>query len=496
MENRGLETLLAVTVVAALAPTIVAALPRPRPPQVVVLIFCGIIIGPAVLGLGDTGSIRLLANVGLGFLFLLAGYELDPALLRQHAGKLAIAGWLISALLAVAAVGGLASAGYVRDYVPIGLALTTTALGTLLPILKDNDLLGGKFGRYVLAAGAAGELLPILVISLFLTRRGEFSAVASILTVCFAGLLLAAIPRVLGKDRVRRMVRQGQRTATAQTTLRWSIVLLLVLLVIAADFGLDVVLGALVAGIVLRNWSRWIGVDLTPLEHGLDAVGYGLFIPIFFVSSGMTLDVASIVANPLRMLVFLALLLIVRGLPALLIYRRVLPLRQRAEMTFITATTMPLLIALAEIGLSDGVMIPANAAALVGAGTLSVLIYPLVAIAVARTAGGNGGSPHRAGKSRKPESAGLRPLPQAGDALADPDAHGGGRLPAAAPLQLVQQRGGDPGARAAERVADRDRAAVDVDQVRVALELVDHGDRLGRERLVDLEQGQLVDVPA
>ncbi len=406
MENRGLETLLAVTVVAALAPTIVAALPRPRPPQVVVLIFCGIIIGPAVLGLGDTGSIRLLANVGLGFLFLLAGYELDPALLRQHAGKLAIAGWLISALLAVAAVGGLASAGYVRDYVPIGLALTTTALGTLLPILKDNDLLGGKFGRYVLAAGAAGELLPILVISLFLTRRGEFSAVASILTVCFAGLLLAAIPRVLGKDRVRRMVRQGQRTATAQTTLRWSIVLLLVLLVIAADFGLDVVLGALVAGIVLRNWSRWIGVDLTPLEHGLDAVGYGLFIPIFFVSSGMTLDVASIVANPLRMLVFLALLLIVRGLPALLIYRRVLPLRQRAEMTFITATTMPLLIALAEIGLSDGVMIPANAAALVGAGTLSVLIYPLVAIAVARTAGGNGGrptGPARAGSQSQPD---------------------------------------------------------------------------------------------
>ena len=158
-------------------------LPRPRPPQVVVLIFCGIVIGPAVLGLGDTHSIRLLANVGLGFLFLLAGYELDPALLRQHAGKLAIGGWLLSALLAIAAVGGLASAGFVRDYVPIGLALTTTALGTLLPILKDNDLLAGPFGRYVLAAGAAGELLPILVISLFLTRRGEFSAVASILAV-------------------------------------------------------------------------------------------------------------------------------------------------------------------------------------------------------------------------------------------------------------------------------------------------------------------------
>jgi Kef-type K+ transport system membrane component KefB len=230
MQDKGLETLLAVTVVAALAPTVVSMLPRPRPPQVVVLIFCGIIIGPAVLGLGDTHSIKLLANVGLGFLFLLAGYELDPALLRQHAGKLAIGGWLISAVLAIAAAAGLTTVGFVRDYVPIGLALTTTALGTLLPILKDNDLLGGPFGRYVLAAGAAGELLPILVISLFLTRRGEFAAVVSILTVLFAGLLLAVIPRVLGKERLRAMVKQGQRTATAQTTLRWSIVLLLVLL--------------------------------------------------------------------------------------------------------------------------------------------------------------------------------------------------------------------------------------------------------------------------
>jgi hypothetical protein len=98
----------------------------------------------------------------------------------------------------------------------------------------------------------------------------------------------------------------------------------------------------------------------------------------------MALDVKSIAQNPLRLLVFFVLLLVVRGLPSLLVYRRALPLRQRAEMTFITATTMPLLIALAAIGLSTGVMIPANAAALVGAGVLSVLVFPLIAIALAR----------------------------------------------------------------------------------------------------------------
>jgi Kef-type K+ transport system membrane component KefB len=399
MDTKGLGTLLAVTLVAALAPIISAALPRPRVPQVVILILCGVLIGPSGLGLVDAASITLLANVGLGFLFLLAGYELDPQLLREHAGKLAMAGWVISAILAVGTVAALGSAGYVRDFVPVGLALTTTALGTLLPILHDNNMLSGKFGRYGLAAGAVGELFPIVAISLFLTNRGEFAAIASIVAVGVAAVLLAALPRVIGADRLRAVIRQGQR-ATAQTTLRWSIVLLLVLLVAAERFGLDVVLGAVLAGMVLRSWTRRMGVDVVPLEEKLDAVGYGFFIPVFFVSSGMTLDVQAIAEAPLRLLAFLVLLLVVRGLPSLLVYRRALPLRQRVEMTFITATTMPLLVALAAIGLSDGIMIPANAAAMVGAGVLSVLIYPSIAAAVARRGGGASVRPDPAAAGR------------------------------------------------------------------------------------------------
>jgi Kef-type K+ transport system membrane component KefB len=380
---QGLESLLVVTLVAALTPMIVAAIPGPGIPQVVILILAGILIGPHGLGVADTTGIQLLSNVGLGFLFLLAGYELDPRLLRAHAGRLAITGWVISAVIAVGTVAILGSLGFLRAFVPIGLALTTTALGTLLPILHDHHMLSGDFGRYVLAAGAVGELFPIVAISLFLTERGEFVAVASILAVGVIAILLTLVPRIIGPARVRAVIRQGRR-ATSQTTLRWSIVLLLLLLVAAQRFGLDVVLGALLAGMVLRSWTHGIDIDVTPLEGKLDAVGYGFFIPVFFVASGMALDVQSIAQNPLRLLVFFALLLVVRGLPSLLVYRRALPLRQRAEMTFITATTMPLLIALAAIGLSTGVMIPANAAALVGAGVLSVLVYPLIAIALAR----------------------------------------------------------------------------------------------------------------
>jgi Kef-type K+ transport system membrane component KefB len=383
--NQGLVDLVAVGLVAALAPLLVAILPGPRIPQVVIFLVGGVVIGPHVLGLAETSNIQLLANIGLGFLFLLAGYELDPALLRQQPGRLAISGWLISAVIAVGVVWGLATAGYIKDYVPVGLALTTTALGTLLPILRDNHMLTGRFGQHVYAAGATGELFPILIIAVFLTQRGHFVALASVAAVGLLALALSAAPWLARSVTVQRIIREGQ-DATGQTTLRWAVVLLFALLAVASRFGLDVVLGALLAGMVLRAWTRRFHMDTENLERKFDAVGYGIFIPIFFISSGMTLDVKAISQDPVRTLLLFVLLLIVRGLPSLLVYRHVLGARQRVEMTFITATTLPLLIALAEIGQRDGVMLPATAAALVGAGVLSVLVYPLIAVGLHRSA--------------------------------------------------------------------------------------------------------------
>ena len=337
------------------------------------------LIGPHVLGLAETENIQLLSDVGLGFLFLLAGYELDPLLLRQRPGRLAITGWVMSALTRGRRDGTAVLAGYVKDYVPVGLALTTTALGTLLPILRDNGMLGGQFGRHVFAAGAVGELFPILIIAVFLTKRGHFIALASVVLVGVLAIVLSLVPWLARSTAVKRIIDEGQ-DATAQITLRWAVVLLFALLAFASRFGLDVVLGAMLAGIVLRIWTRRLNLDTESLERKFDTVGYGIFIPIFFISSGMTIDLTAIIHSPLRLLVLFALLLVVRGLPSLLIYRHDLGPRQRLEMTFITATSLPLLIALAEIGEQDGVMLPATAAALVGAGVLSVLIFPLVAV--------------------------------------------------------------------------------------------------------------------
>src|SRR5215217_8263060 len=378
--GQALSSLFVVALVAALAPLVVGVLARLRVPQVVVLIIGGVVIGPQVLGWAEPASIELVTNVGLGFLFLLAGYELNLTLFRQKAGWLALVGWAVSVVLALAVAGLLEAAGLVRAFVPVALALTTTAMGTLLPILRDNDMLGGRFGRYLLAAGAVGELFPVLAIALFLGASSEFVALVSLLAVAVLALVLSFAPRLIRGSRLERILREGEG-ATAQTTVRLTVVLLLLLLVVAETFGLDVVLGAFLAGIVLRRWAP--GGHHVP-EEKLDAIGYGFFIPLFFVASGMTLDVRSIAEAPLRLVAFFLLLLVIRGVPSLLLYRRDLPGVQRAQMMLLTATALPLLVALSEIGLRNGTMLRENAAALVGAGALSVLVFPTVAVAIER----------------------------------------------------------------------------------------------------------------
>jgi Kef-type K+ transport system membrane component KefB len=376
----GLVGLLVVSVVSALAPFISALIPKIRLPQVVVLIVGGVIVGPHVLALAEPASLELIANVGLGFLFLLAGYELDVALVRKHVGRQAVIAWFITAGLSVLVTGFLAYTGFIRAYVPVAIALTTTALGALLPILRDNDMLSGRFGTFILSAGAVGEFLPIVSIALFLSANGRFLGLVSLVAMfAFAGLA-SLLPR-LGFLRRFSSVASAGEDATSQTTLRMTVALLFALLVVASNFGLDVVLGAFLAGVVL---GRWAPGNVDSLEAKLDAVGYGFFIPVFFVTSGMSLDLPSIAENPLRMLVFFVLLLAVRGLPALFLYRRDLVLGERFQMVLLTATALPLLVALSEIGLSTGEMLPENAAALVGAGVLSVMVFPGVAVMLHR----------------------------------------------------------------------------------------------------------------
>jgi Kef-type K+ transport system membrane component KefB len=376
----GLQELLVVAFVSALAPLVAALVPHQRIPQVVLLLLGGMLIGPHGLGIDSTQELELVANVGLGFVFLLAGFEIDATLLVSRAGRLAAVAWVVALVAALGVVGILWATGYVHAFVPVALALTTSALGTVLPILREQGMLGGAWGRYFLASGAAGELFPILAIAIFLGVHSSFAAIVSITAIAGIGLALAWAPKVLRGSRVHTLVAEGADT-TGQTTVRWSILLLIALLVLAGEFGLDVVLGAFLAGVVLRVWTPG-GAEA--FQAKLDAIGYGFFIPVFFVVAGMAVDVGSILEAPDRVCVFFVLLLLVRGAPVLLVYRRALALRRRTQLMLCTATTLPLIVALTQIGLENGTMLPENAAALVGAGVLSVLVFPLLAVILRR----------------------------------------------------------------------------------------------------------------
>ena len=376
----GLQTLLVIAAISAVAPIIAIVLPGQRIPQLILLIVGGVIIGPEVLGLTIRPEIELIANVGLGMVFLLAGLEIDPAMIRDRTGRLAVIAWTTSLVIAAAVSGVLDALDYVDAFTAVALALTTTALGTVLPILREKGMLGGEFARYFLATGAAGELFPVIAIAIFLSVNSRFSALISLAAIALVAVLLAASARLVQGRRLASIVFSGA-DATSQTTLRLTIVLLLGLLVLAAEFGLDVVMGAFLAGVVLRRWTPG---DFHALEAKLDAIGYGFFIPVFFVTAGMGIDLQSIRDAPARLVVFLFLMLAVRGLPILVVYRTALRPRERVQLMLLGATTLPLLVALTHIGVSSGTMRPDNAAALVGAGVLSVLIFPLLAISLNR----------------------------------------------------------------------------------------------------------------
>jgi Kef-type K+ transport system membrane component KefB len=203
----------------------------------------------------------------------------------------------------------------------------------------------------------------------------------AILTVVLLAWLLARVPSWLEDTRVGEIVSSTSEDTT-QSVLRWTITLLLGALLLTADFGLDIVLGAFLAGMVLRRSSNETTVGTVGLLHKLDTVGYGFFIPIFFISSGMGLDLTSIVENPERLLVFFSLLLLVRGLPVLVVYRRELPGTERLQLMFMSATGLPLIVAITEVSMTNGTMLAENGAALVGAGVLSVAVFPFVALQI------------------------------------------------------------------------------------------------------------------
>jgi Kef-type K+ transport system membrane component KefB len=384
MDPETLSTIALIAAVATVAPLISEATGR-KVPSVVLELLAGILIGPQVLGLAtETATIAALSGFGLSFLFFMAGYEIEFKEIRGRPLDLAVIGWFVSLALALAVAAILLVTGFTLSELLIALALTTTALGTLLPMLSDADALHTRFGSFILAIGGAGEFLPIVAIALFLSNDNPFES--TLLLVAFVLLAAAAVAMAIRPTPPRVVELLGRTLDTSsQLPIRIAVLLIALLVWVASELGLDILLGAFVAGLVVRLANQ--GEQAHVIEQKLSSVAFGVFVPIFFVVSGMSFDLDALTSDPVTILLvplFLALFLVVRGIPVFLLYRRDLTRHQRLPMALLSATALPLVVAITEIGLETGRMKPDNAAALVGAAMLSVLIFPFVAFALRR----------------------------------------------------------------------------------------------------------------
>ena len=355
-------------------------------PVVVVELVLGIVIGPDVTDLAHVDPFtNFFGNLGLGMLFFFAGYEIDFDRIKGRSLELALLGWGLSLVLAYGIGGLLEAAGIVLSLLYSGSATATTAIGTLIPILRDRGELRTEFGTYILGAGAVGEFGPILLITLILSTTHPLEEAGILLAFVALALLLALVA-------VRSMFKGWpllERTfeTSSQLAVRFAVVLVFGLVALASELGLDLLLGGFVAGMITRQALQ--GREVTVFESKLTAIGYGFFIPFFFITSGMKFDLDTLVSSAGAMLkvpLFLGMFLIVRGVPALVLYRRILNARDRMALALLCATELPLVVAITTLAVETGHMRSSTSAALVGAAMISTLVFPLVALRLRRPA--------------------------------------------------------------------------------------------------------------
>jgi Kef-type K+ transport system membrane component KefB len=370
--------------IAFLAPLLLGLAPRVRLPAVVVEIVAGIIVGPSVLGWVHLDQpIRILSVIGLALLLVLGGLEVEIDRLRGRLLHLSLLGLAISLVLGVAIGWGLKLANLGESPLFLAIVLSATSLGLVIPLLKDAGQTTSEFGQLTIGASSVADFGAVILLSLFFSQRASAGAtlvllLSFVLLVTVIGLAVARAGRSM---RIANVLLEQQDT-TAELRIRGAVLLLLVFLFLAQRLGLEVILAAFIAGAVLKLLDRDVMMTHPNFHLKLEAIGFGLFIPVFFVSSGVTFDLKALFANPsaiLRIPLFLAALLVVRGIPALL-YRPVIGTRLSAIAAFLQATSLPFIVAASAIGMQLGTIDRVTGAALVAAGLLSVLIFPALAL--------------------------------------------------------------------------------------------------------------------
>jgi Kef-type K+ transport system membrane component KefB len=282
------------------------------------------------------------------------------------------------------------AAGTVKSPLFLAIVLCATSLGVLVPVLQDAGEIGSRFGQIVIAGASIADFGGVILLSLFFSRQAKSTTTQVLL---LGGLIVVAI--LIGltlreaehSTRIRSVLRRLQDT-TAQIRVRGAFVLLIAFVALATSLGLEVILGAFIAGAILTLVDRGQAMTHPQSRAKLEAVGFGVFIPIFFVTSGVKYDLGALsgASTLARIPLFLLALVAVRGLPAL-VYSGVLPRSRVLVAGIMQSTSLPFIVAATAIGRAIGVISAANQAALIAAGLVSVLVFPALGLALLKRTG-------------------------------------------------------------------------------------------------------------
>ncbi len=391
-------SLLVVMAIAFGAPLLLGLFPRVQLPSVVLEIVAGIVAGPSLLGIAKVDqSLEVVALLGLAFVLFLAGLEIEFEKLRGPLLRLTGLGFALSFAIALVISFGLQAGGLVDTPLLVAIILCATSLGVLVPVLKDAGEIASTFGQLIIAAASIADFGAIILLTVFFSGEGGTGSTLLLLGGLFA-LAAGVLVVVRGAERSMRIRDDLVRLqdTTAQIRVRAALVLLVGFAALAEQLGLEAILGAFIAGAIVSLADRDQVMTHPEFRRKLEAIGFGFFIPVFFVTSGVRFDLDALTASASNLLmvpVFLAALLAARGLPAV-VYRHALDARHTAIAGLMQATSLPFIVAATAIGRGLGLIDAAASAALIGAGLLSVMLFPLGGLLLLRRMTGDDTASH------------------------------------------------------------------------------------------------------
>jgi Kef-type K+ transport system membrane component KefB len=390
MPDVSFNSLAVVLAVAFFSRLVLGLAPRFRVPGVVIEIVLGIIIGPSVLGWAEAdGPVQILALVGLAFLLFLSGLEIELDQLRGRLLRVAAFGLGVSVVLGLLAGYALDATGLIANPLLVAVTLIATSLGLVIPVLKEGGFSTTPFGQLVIVGSTLGDFSAVLLLSLLFSRDASGTGSKLILLGVFVLLLVVIALSVAGLGRRMRIsqVLVRLQDTTAQIRVRGAMLLLVALVVVAEQTGLETILGAFVAGAVVSMIDRDVKHTHPLFRVKLDAIGYGFLIPIFFITSGIRFDLDALRDDPSTLVlvpIFLLALLVVRGLPALVYRNQVGSPRATVAAGLLQATSLPFIVTASMIGVDIGALTPATGSAFVAAGLLSAILFPVISLSLLR----------------------------------------------------------------------------------------------------------------